>query len=296
MKKKTSAPLVALVAMVLVWGYSWILMKIGLLYAHPFDFIALRAGLATVLLFAVIAIQGRGFGLPRYRMAFLLGSLQVALFMALTQTALLFAGPGKTSVLTYTMPFWMLLFAHAILRERMRGAQWIAVVLAFLGLVLIVAPWRLTSFSGSALAIGGGAVWAISAVLSKKWPTHADTLTFTAWQLLFGTLWLTALALLHPHAPVHWTREFVLVIFLSAAFATAGGWWLWTYVLANTSAGIAGLSSLGIPVIAVLASALQLGERPQTLELAGMILIGAALGLLGWIGLRRSAIQAEAER
>lgn len=296
MKKKSSAPLVALVAMVLVWGYSWILMKIGLRYAHPFDFTALRAGLAAVLLFALIAIQGRGFSLPRYRMAFLLGTLQVALFMALTQTALLFAGPGKTSVLTYTMPFWMIVFAHVILRERMRGAQWIAVIVAFVGLMLIVAPWKLTSFAGSLLAVVAGAVWAISAVLSKKWPTRADPLIFTAWQLLIGTGWLTALALLHPHAPVHWTTEFVVVIFASAAFATAGGWWLWTYVLANTSAGIAGLSSLGIPVIAVLASAIQLGERPQPLELAGMILIGAALALLGWIGLRRSAIQAEAER
>lgn len=290
MKKKSSAPLVALVAMVLVWGYSWILMKIGLRYAHPFDFVALRAGLATVLLFALIAIQRRGFRLPGYRMAVLLGTLQVALFMALTQTALLFAGPGKTSVLTYTMPFWMIVFAHAILHERMRGAQWIAVILAFVGLMLIVAPWRLTSVAGSALAVAAGAAWAIAAVLSKKWPTRADPLIFTAWQLLVGTVWLTALAWLHPHPPVRWTPEFLLVIFLSAAFATAGGWWLWTYVLANTSAGIAGLSSLGIPVIAVLASALQLGERPDALELSGMIAIGAALGLLGWLGIRRSAM------
>lgn len=291
MKKKGSAPLVALVAMVLVWGYSWILMKIGLRYSHPFDFTALRAGLATVLLFALIGVQRRSLRLPSYRMAFLLGTLQVALFMALTQTALLFAGPGKTSVLTYTMPFWMIVFAHAILRERMRGAQWVAVVVAFLGLMLIVAPWRLTSVAGSVLAVTGGAVWAISAVLSKKWPTRADPLIFTAWQLLFGTAWLTALALLHPHAPVRWTPEFVLVIFLSAAFATAGGWWLWTYVLANTSAGIAGLSSLGIPVIAVLASALQLGERPDALELTGMIAIGCALALLGWLGLRRPSLR-----
>jgi drug/metabolite transporter (DMT)-like permease len=277
--------------MVLIWGYSWILMKIGMRYSHPFDFTALRAGVATVLLFALIAIQGRGLRLPRYRMAFLLGTLQVALFMALTQTALLFAGPGKTSVLTYTMPFWMIVFAHVILRERMRGAQWIAVTLAFAGLMLIVAPWRLASGAGSALAVIAGAVWAISAVLSKKWPTRADTLVFTAWQLLFGTLWLTALALLHPHAPIRWTTEFVIVIFVSAAFATAGGWWLWTYVLANTSAGIAGLSSLGIPVIAVLASAIQLGERPDALELSGMVAIGAALALLGWIGLRGASVQ-----
>ena len=292
MKKKRSVPLVALAAMVLVWGYSWILMKIGLRYAHPFDFVALRAGLAAVLLFALIAIRGRGLGLPGYRMALLLGTLQVALFMALTQTALLFAGPGKTSVLTYTMPFWMIVFAHAILRERMRGAQWIAVILAFAGLMLIVAPWRLTSVAGSLLAVAAGAVWAIAAVLSKKWPTRADPLVFTAWQLLVGTIWLTALAWLHPHPPVRWTPEFLLVIFLSAAFATAGGWWLWTYVLANTSAGIAGLSSLGIPVIAVLASALQLGERPAPLELAGMVAIGAALALLGWLGIRRSGVNA----
>jgi len=291
-KKKRSVPLVALAAMVLVWGYSWILMKIGLRYAHPFDFVALRAGLAAVLLFALIAIRGRGLGLPGYRMALLLGTLQVALFMALTQTALLFAGPGKTSVLTYTMPFWMIVFAHAILRERMRGAQWIAVILAFAGLMLIVAPWRLTSVAGSLLAVAAGAVWAIAAVLSKKWPTRADPLVFTAWQLLVGTIWLTALAWLHPHPPVRWTPEFLLVIFLSAAFATAGGWWLWTYVLANTSAGIAGLSSLGIPVIAVLASALQLGERPAPLELAGMVAIGAALALLGWLGIRRSGVNA----
>jgi len=41
-------------------------------------------------------------------------------------------------------------------------------------------------------------------------------------------------------------------------------------------------------VIAVLASALQLGERPDPLELTGMIAIGVALALLGWLGLRRS--------
>lgn len=286
-RKAGSAPLAALVAMVLVWGYSWVIMKIALRYAHPLDFAALRVAVAAVLLFALVKAKGLDLLMPRFRMALLLGSLQVALFVALTHTALLFAGPGKTSVLTYTMPFWMIVFAHLILHERMRGAQWIAVALAFAGLVLIVAPWRLTSLTGSLLAIAAGAVWAISAVLSKKWPTRTHTLVFTAWQLLVGTVWLTALAWLHPHPPVRWTLEFVLALGFSAVFATAGGWWLWTYVLANTSAGMAGLSSLGIPVVAVLASALQLGERPDALELAGMIAIGVALAMLGWLGLRR---------
>jgi drug/metabolite transporter (DMT)-like permease len=293
---KRSAPAAALVALVLVWGYSWVAMKIGLRYAHPFDFAALRIGIGAFLLFAVVAARGRGLGLPGYRMVIVLGTVQVALFVVLSQFALMRAGPGKTSVLVFTMPFWLIIFARYFLHERMRGAQWIAVALAVVGLALIVAPWQLTSLEGSLYAVAAGAVWAFAAVLSKKWPTRADLLLFTAWQLAVGTLWLSALAWLHPHPPVQWTTEFVLALAFSTVLATAIGWWLWTYVLAHSSAGMAGLNSLGIPVIAVASSAVQLGERPPALELAGMIAIAAALGLMAWLGMRRPAVSAAASR
>jgi drug/metabolite transporter (DMT)-like permease len=291
-----SAPAVALVGLVLVWGYSWVAMKIGLRYAHPFDFAALRVGIGSLLLFAVVAARGRPLRLPSYRMVVVLGTVQVALFVVLSQFALMRAGPGKTSVLVFTMPFWLIVFARYFLHERMQGAQWIAVALAVVGLTLIVAPWQLTSLEGSLYAVAAGAVWAFAAVLSKRWPTRADLLLFTAWQLLVGTLWLTALAWLHPHALVQWTMEFVLALAFSTILATAIGWWLWTYVLAHSSAGMAGINSLGIPVVAVASSALQLGERPPALELAGMAAIGVALALMAGLGMRRPAISASASR
>jgi drug/metabolite transporter (DMT)-like permease len=282
------APIAAIVAMVLIWGYSWVVMKIALRHAHPFDFAALRVAIGFVLLFAIVKMRRRPLLLAQWRMAILLGLIQVALFVALSHFALLAAGPGKTSVLVFTMPFWMLVFAHFILHERMRGAQWIAVVLAFTGLTLIVAPWELTSVSGSLLAVAAGAVWAITAVMSKRWPVAAtDPLLFTAWQLFFGFLALAALALLWDAPPIRWNAQFVAALLFSSVLATAIGWWLWTYVLANSPAGVTGLNSLGIPVVAVLASAIQLGERPPPLELAGMALIGAALALLAWLGMRR---------
>jgi drug/metabolite transporter (DMT)-like permease len=285
--KAGSAPIAALVAMVLIWGYSWVVMKIALRHAHPFDFAALRVAIGCVILFAIVALRRRPLRLPRYRMAIMLGLLQVALFVALSHFALLYAGPGKTSVLVFTMPFWMIIFAHFLIGERMRGAQWLAVALAFGGLVLIVAPWDLTSVTGSLLAVAAGAVWAITAVLSKKWPVAAsDPLLFTAWQLFFGFLALAALAVIHPHAGIRWNAEFVWALLFSAILATAIGWWLWTYVLATTPAGIAGLNALGIPVVAVIGSAIQLGERPPPLELAGMLAIGVALGILAWLGWR----------
>lgn len=276
--------------MVLIWGYSWVVMKVALAHAHPFDFAALRVAIGCALLFAVVKVRGGRLALPTYRMAVVLGLLQVALFVALSHFALLHAGPGRTSVLVFTMPFWMIVFAHLLIGERMRGAQWVAVALAFAGLVLIVRPWGLTSLAGSLLAVAAGAVWAFTAVLSKKWPVAAgDPLLFTAWQLFFGFVALALLAFLHPHEPIRWNWEFAWTLAFSAVLATAVGWWLWTYVLAHTPAGITGLNALGIPVVAVVASAIQLGERPPAMELAGMALIGFALALLAWLGLRRNA-------
>jgi drug/metabolite transporter (DMT)-like permease len=284
-----SRPIAALAALVLIWGYSWVVMKIALGHAHPFDFAALRVAIGCAILFAIVKVRGRRLTLDTWRMAILLGLLQVALFVALSQFALLAAGPGKTSVLIFTMPFWMIVFAHFILHERMRGAQWLAVALAFAGLALIVAPWDLASVAGSLLAVAAGAVWAITAVLSKRWPVAAtDPLLFTAWQLFFGFLALGAMALLWAPEPVRWNFEFVWTLLFSSVLATALGWWLWTYVLANSPAGITGLNALGIPVVAVISSAIQLGERPPAPELAGMLMIGAALGLLAWLGMRRA--------
>ena len=289
MKRPESVPFAALLALVLIWGYSWVLMKIALRHAHPFDFASLRVGIGAALLFALVKARSRPLALSHYRMALLLGMLQVALFVGLTQFALLHAGPGKTSVLVFTMPFWMILFAHFVIHERIRGPQWIAVALAFGGLLLIVAPWELKSLSGSLLAVLAGAVWAIAAVISKRWPTPgADPLLFTAWQLFFGFIVLALLAFLHPHDPIRWNTEFVVALAFSSIFATGIGWWLWTYVLARTPAGIAGLNSLGIPVVAVLSSAIQLGERPPPMELAGMLAIAIALALLAVLGLRRA--------
>jgi len=282
----------AIVAMILVWGYSWVAMKVALAYAPPLDFAVLRVAVGCVILFAIVAMRGRGLALRGYGMALLVGLLQVAVFIALTNFALTFAGPGKTSVLVFTMPFWMIVFAHFILRERMRGAQWIAVALAFVGLVLIVAPWQLTSLTGSLLAIAAGAIWAITSVLSKKFPTAAsDPLLFTAWQLFFGLLALLLMDAGFSTGTVRWTWQFVAALGFSGILGTAVGWWLWTYVLAKTPAGITGLNALGIPVVAVVSSALQLGERPPVLELVGMALIGGALGLLAWLGMRRAAVQ-----
>jgi drug/metabolite transporter (DMT)-like permease len=67
--------------------------------------------------------------------------------------------------------------------------------------------------------------------------------------------------------------------------ATAFAGLVWMYVLHRLPAGVAGISSLAIPVVGVLAAWIQLGERPGPLETVGIALIVAALAVLTARGL-----------
>jgi drug/metabolite transporter (DMT)-like permease len=68
--------------------------------------------------------------------------------------------------------------------------------------------------------------------------------------------------------------------------ATALCWVLWLYVLRKLSTTVASMSTLAVPVIAILSAHWQLGERAAPTELAGMLCIGVALVVLIMAGRR----------
>jgi drug/metabolite transporter (DMT)-like permease len=275
--------IVALVVMSLIWGYNWVVMKQVVQYVDPFDFSAVRTLFGALSLFAVILVMRRPLKLEALPWVLLLGVLQTAAFTGLIQWALVSADAGKTAVLVYTMPFWLLGLAWWLLGERIRPVQGLTLLIAGSGMVLILEPWGEQGLSRSdLLAVTGGLVWALSAVVAKRLrpKIQMDVLAVTAWQMLFGSLILCAVAWFLPDSrPLNPVPYFYGALFFNAVFATALAWWLWLYVLQNLSAGMAGLSVLSIPLIGVLSGWLELGERPQGFELTGMLLMGAALAL-----------------
>jgi drug/metabolite transporter (DMT)-like permease len=275
-------PLLALATLAIIWGYNWVVMKIGLRYSQPFTFAALRTVIAALCLFALMPLLKRSLRPRALGLTIVVGVLQTTGFVGLIFWALESGGAGKTSVLTYTMPFWLLLMAWAVLGERLRGVQWVAVGLALAGLILILTPWRLHGVTSSLLAVGGGVCWAASSVAAKLLHRrHAvDLLSLTAWQMLLGSLPLVLIALLtYTHAPA-WTSTFILAVLFNALLGNALAWFLWLYIVRSLPAGLAGIGSLATPIIGVLSSWAQLGERPGVSEAAGMALIIGGLLLV----------------
>ena len=199
---------------------------------------------------------------------------------------------GKSAVLIYTFPFWTLLFARIALGERIRGAQWLGVVLAGCGLILVLEPWQPGgSLFSRLLAVMSGVSWAISTVIAKNWRQRGDfdLLTVTAWQLLLGGIVCSVIAVAVPAKPIIWNAYFVLLIAASGIVATAFGWLLWLMILKHLSAGVAGLGMMAVPALGVLFSRLQYGETFDPVEITGMLLLAASLVLLSWLNLRTPA-------
>ena len=108
----------ALALLSLLWGYNWIAMKVSLDYATPVASAAARFALAAACLAPAARSMGHSLLVPRgeWRYVAILSTLLAANF-AFTLTALKLGGVGKTAVLTYTMPFWVIVIARVWLKE-----------------------------------------------------------------------------------------------------------------------------------------------------------------------------------
>jgi drug/metabolite transporter (DMT)-like permease len=290
-KKIIIKAFIALFILTLIWGYNWVVMKLAVQYASPFQFSALRTFLGALVLFMLIFFTKRPLALKEFPTMLTLGLLQTCGFTGLLIWALVEGGAGKTAVLTYTMPFWVMLFAWPMLGEKVQGWQWLAVVFALFGMVLIFDPLHIKADGFSMfLALCSGISWAISAIVSKKLhhrAPHLDLLNLTAWPMLLGSIPIIIIALILPAPPIQWTHTFIFTVLFNVILSGCVAWVLWLYALQRLQAGVASMASMLAPVIGVLSAWVQLNEVPDTYELIGMLFIALALVIISIISIRK---------
>ncbi len=114
--KRTLSPTMSLVIIVglsVIWGYHWAVMKIGLYYCGGLTYTAIRCIIAAPLMLLIVKLRGGGIWLKAPKAAVIVGIVQTAGNFGLGAIAVKFGEAGKSAVLTYTMPFWVLLLASS---------------------------------------------------------------------------------------------------------------------------------------------------------------------------------------
>jgi len=290
-KKLIVKAFIALFILTIIWGYNWVVMKQAVQFASPFQFAAIRTFFGSIVLFILIFLTKRPLALKEFPTMLLLGLLQSCGFTGLLIWALVEGGAGKTAVLTYTMPFWVMLFAWPMLGEKIQGWQWLAVLFALFGMVLIFDPLHIKSDGFSMfLAVCSGVSWAISAIVSKKLhqrAPHLDLLNLTAWPMFLGSIPVVVIAFILPAQPMQWTPTFVFAVLFNILLSGCLAWVLWLYALQRLQAGVASMASMLAPVIGVIAAWIQLNEVPNTYELIGMVFIALSLVTISGISISK---------
>jgi len=275
---------VLLTALTLGWGFNWPMMKLALAEVPLWTLRGLSVAAGAAGMFAIAAATGQRI-LPareQWPRLAITALFNVTLWNLLVAYGLTYLPAGRTVILAYTMPLWVVLLSRIVLGERLTARRILGVSLGMLGMALLigneVAHLR-TAPVGCLFVLGAALAWAVGTVLMKRFPTQLPTVSFTAWQLLLGgaPVALGALALdTGAWRPV--STLATLAVLYNALVAFVACHWIWFMIVTRASAGVSALGTLMIPVVGVFSSMLVLGERPTAQEYAALILVLAALG------------------
>ena len=294
--KRTLSPsmsLVIIVGLSIIWGYHWAVMKIGLYYCGGMTYTAIRCIIAAPLMLLIVKLRGGSLRLKSPKAAIIVGIVQTAGNFGLGAIAVKFGEAGKSAVLTYTMPFWVLLLGFLFLGERAGPRRWIAASLAGLGTLLVALAGGVAQLFPVLLAVIAGICWASGVLLYQHFhKKHADEPTvFAAWQLLVGGISMGAFIPFVPgeHA-IEWTWPFIGALTYTTLLATVVAVYLWFLLISRLEAGMVALGILLAPAIGLASSWIQLAERPAPLEATGLGIILFAIAFFAWAEWRRARV------
>ena len=277
-----------LVLLVLSWGFNWIFAKMTLEYVSPVWVTTLRLLPACALFFALCLATGRvrvpvKADLP---VVFSIGLLHMVGFSVLVSIGLQYLPAGKSIVLAYTSPLWVVPAAWFFLREPLTVRRLLGLLIGLSGVVLIMQPGQMdwsdpNIVLGHVVMLTGALCWAVSIGYGRvhKWVTPPFSLL--PWQMLVGGVVQLVLALVIEGIPhINWTLELWLLLGFNCLIGNGLAYWMMNLVSRDLPAGVVSMGLLGVPVIGLVCSSLFLGETlglPLVIA-AVLIILGIVLG------------------
>jgi drug/metabolite transporter (DMT)-like permease len=293
-----ASPLAIFLVISLIWGLTWIGIKIGVQATPPFFFAAVRFIAAGGLLLALLGRRVDWAGLRReWRSVLAVSMLMTTFSYGPTFWGTRGTASGLAAVVNMSMtPLALFLMGVALGSERFERRKLAGVLIGIVGLVLLFWPELRAETHAEALSLAalltGTLVYCFGSVLSGRWLAGLHTASASGAVMLIGGMGLALLSALFETVTADTWRALVEPApLLSLAFLTLGGsvvaFTLFLYLLRVWGPTRAGLFAFVSPIVALVVGALTLGERIDPLQALGAaVLIGAAAFTVGRDALR----------
>lgn len=270
-----------LVLTTFLMGSSFAIVKLGLPYSSPLLLAALRFILAGIIMAVIVIVFRRPHPTSNssWMKILIIGACQTAGVMGCIFFSLRTITASESSILTFTNPLLVVIFATLFTKARYRTYQWCGVVLGLVG-VMITMGAQVTIQIGLVFGILSAVFWAMATLLAKKWGVLFDTWVLSAYQMLFGgfILLLASFLLEQPFFIVNRTSIFILLwlSILSSIVQFAG----WYYLLQNSDPGKTSAFLFLAPFFGVLTGWVLLDDPLKPSLLVGGVFIIAGIYLV----------------
>ncbi len=281
----------------LIWGTTWIFIKVGLSDLPPITFAASRFLLAVAILLPVIWI--RDLPWPRsaseWKLIALTGFLQFSLNYSSVFWAEQHISSGLAAVLQAMITVFGLLLAWIFLpAEKITALKIFSVFLGIAGVaVIFIEQLQIESvmaFAGCVAIVAGAYAAAQASILIKARGSSLHPASLVCTQMICGLPAILIYALVAEGNPLefNWTWKAIACVFYLTVPGTIAAFWLYYWLLSRIESTKAMMISLVTPLIAVLIGAIFLGERLPPQTLVGGVLIISSVGLIAF---RRGRVQ-----
>lgn len=273
----------------LIWGSTWLVIKIGLVGVPPFLGAGLRFALASVVLFGIIAARGTKIVLDRDgRIAVLsCGLLSFTISYACVYWAEQYISSGLSAILYCLMPLVTALLSRFWTRSETLSTRKIGgILVAMAGTVVLFWPSDTVTrreIAGMAVALFSVLGAAVNLVSVKKHAKHLDVAVMNALGMTIGAvLLLTMSALLERHAVVTWTVSNALAIVYLSLLGSVTTFLSYYSLVKVMDATRLSLITLIFPIVAVILGRVFLHEAIPPAAWAGMagVLLGVAIAIV----------------
>lgn len=279
---------IAIFLAVVFWGLSFVSMKSLLITGFPpFTMIFIRYLLVCLILIFMLFFNHENKKITRkdYLVLAISGIIGVTLYFLFESKGIEYTTASNASIIIAMVPIVSLLVDIFYYKNPVTWIQTMGIVLSFVGVYLIILPSSRVSggthvILGNLLMLGACISWVLYSIFSKQLHQRLSNFTITAYQSIFGTLFLILPALLErskwiPVVGISWFHFLYLAILCS----------ILSYFLYNYSLRHLGLSTVSvyinlIPVVGVIGSVLYLKEILYPIQILGGLVVLVSLFLV----------------
>ena len=277
--------LALLALLTLVWGTNWPLLPYAVREVSVWTFRAVAVLGAGLVLLVVARARGLSLVIPRrhWRTVLVATCFYLVLWNIASTYAALMIPSGQAAVLGFTMPLWAALIGWAVGGQRLTHRLMLALALGAAAVGLLM--WRSLGVYaqaplGVALGLLAGIGWAVGTMILKRGQVMVPAMVLTGWQLLITAVPTGIGAIVLGDGQwfmPSWTSILLIGYIMLVPMAVGNVAWFTIVGLLPTT--VAGLSSILVPVVAMVSGAIIHGEPLGPVQWAAMACCAAALRL-----------------